>query len=207
MKVPQLAHFSWYHKMQETKVPLKLKNKGTFFSECATAFLSRLVGHTLCLEQLYGCLFQPLYTCSAPGQVFVLCSWSIPRINVQFSQNPLASVEVEQEHTLCLEQLYAVNSGQFCDSARKQLGPIWLLWTLCSVTAHASCSDQQSEGMLDQDWVLMQAKTGLGSYEGKRKIGFLWRKTEDRKIGFLCRMIGFLWWKMGFLCRNTQGFF
>ena len=159
MKVPQLAHFSWYHKMQETKVPLRLKNKGTFFSECATAFLSRLVGHTLCLEQLYGCLFQPLYTCSAPGQVFVLCSWSIPRINVQFSQNPLASVEVEQEHTLCLEQLYAVNSGQFCDSARKQLGPIRLMWTLCSVTAQASCSDQQSECMLDQDWVLMQAKT------------------------------------------------
>ena len=27
-------------------------------------FLSRLVEHTLCLEQLLGCLFQPLYTCS-----------------------------------------------------------------------------------------------------------------------------------------------
>ena len=28
------------------------------------AFLSRLVEHTLCLEQLHGCFFQPLYTCT-----------------------------------------------------------------------------------------------------------------------------------------------
>ena len=27
-------------------------------------FLLRLVGHTLCLEQLHNCLFQPLYTCA-----------------------------------------------------------------------------------------------------------------------------------------------
>ena len=28
------------------------------------AFLLRLVGHTLCSEQLHNCLFQPLYTCA-----------------------------------------------------------------------------------------------------------------------------------------------
>ena len=27
-------------------------------------FLLRLIKHTLCFEQLYGCLFQPLYTCT-----------------------------------------------------------------------------------------------------------------------------------------------
>ena len=34
--------------------------------------------HTLCLEQLNGCLFQPLYTCSASGHLFVLYSCTIP---------------------------------------------------------------------------------------------------------------------------------
>ena len=37
---------------------------------------SRLLEHTLCLEQLYGCLVQPLYTCTPTGDLL----WTNPCI-------------------------------------------------------------------------------------------------------------------------------
>jgi hypothetical protein len=119
-EVPQLAHFLWYHKMPETKIPLKFKKKGTFF-------LSRLVG-THFVWNSYMAVYSSLCTLVIHLARCLYCAADQYRVSMySLAKNRLASAEVEQEHTLCLEQLYAINTGQFCDSARKQLGPIRLM--------------------------------------------------------------------------------
>ena len=84
-----------------------------------------LVEHTLCLEQLYGCLFQPLYICTWAGHLlYCFCRylWSThfawnsnttvysSHCTIVFSQTgrslTLVFLSRLVEHTLCLEQLY-----------------------------------------------------------------------------------------------------
>ena len=66
------THFYCIKKRQKTRSPSNWKIRApsflTFFDpsniDRATAFSLRLWEHTLCLEQLYSYLFQPLYTCT-----------------------------------------------------------------------------------------------------------------------------------------------
>ena len=60
-------------------------------------FLSRIMEHTLCLDHLYTCLLQPLYTCSWTNLKMTLyIGWSLT----------LVFLSRLVEHTLCLEQLH-----------------------------------------------------------------------------------------------------
>ena len=83
-KCHSLINFACILNIQKARFPLKLKNKDTSFSdisdprkiEQATAFLSRLVAITLCLEQI------AIQMNCSPVSVHLYCkSWRQPRLS------------------------------------------------------------------------------------------------------------------------------
>ena len=62
----------WYSTLKKNKHDKSSRSPGLSDIFCGNAV------HTLCLEQLLGCLIQPLYTIRFQCTLFVLSSWSIP---------------------------------------------------------------------------------------------------------------------------------
>ena len=90
-------------------------------------------------------------------------------------------------HALCFDQLYCCTCKLFsslCTLVQDNLAPAWPQYdvnTCWNLIGQKEASQREAS----QDWVPMKEK-------------------GERKIGFLCIMIGFLWWKMGFLCRDGK---